>query len=81
MDMPLQEIINFLDVRAVFTDQRRGQIVFDHRLDCPSTLAAGISVPHAPTAVLQRDGNGNEFKMGVIAVFGIGKYFWQGNGK
>ena len=81
MDMPLHKIINFFDVRTVFADQCRHQIVLDHCVDCPSTLAAGVGVPRTLATVSQRYGSGNEFKVGVIAVFGIGKYFRQRNGK
>jgi len=81
MDMPFHEIVYPFNVRTVFTDQHRGLIVFDHRVDCPATFATSVSVPRTTAAVLQRHSDGNEFKMGVIAVFGTGKYFRQGNRK
>lgn len=81
MDMQFHEVVNFFNVRTVFTDQCRGQIVFDHRVDGPSTLATRVSVPSTSAAVFQRYRNSDEFKVYVITVFGIEKYFRQGNGE
>ena len=71
MHMPLHSVVKRLDIICIPADQEWNQIVFDHRLDCLPAFSTRISVTGAFGAIGQFDCGGDQFKMRMIAVFGV----------
>ena len=71
MHEPLHALVQGFDILRISTDQPGGQVGFNQRKDGTATASTGIGISRALGPVSQRDGQGNQFEMRMIAVHGI----------
>src|ERR1700712_5426660 len=81
MDVPLHSIVKGLDIACVLSDQKGGEIVDDHGLNCASAPTSSVGIADALRPISERDGGYDQLKMTVVAMHGIRQDFAKGHGK
>ena len=81
MHMPLHGVIQGLYFCRILADQKRRQIMIDHRLYRMTAFAAGIGVSRPFVSVFKPHRRRDQFEMRVIAVLGVTQDLVKGNGE